>query len=436
MNVHLVVSHRHPGRYAFNVLVGALESVEDEGRFRIHVARNRTQLLNAVKEAQADGDDAVVCAAWSFYSPSLPECAAELTWLRTEVTRPFLALAGGVHATSEPLETLQAGFDRVMVGEGEHSFGAFIRALRDGGDVDRVAGVARLVDGRVAMDARAPMVANLDQFPAFSVRHWLYGAIEVTRGCIYACSFCQTPFVQKARFRHRSVGNIVHWASAIRRAGLRDVRFISPTAFSYGTQDETPNLPAVEELLGRLREAVGAEGRLYFGTFPSEVRPEHVTPEALRILKRYVDNRGLILGGQSGSDRVLKWSHRGHSVEAIERAARVAVEEGFEPSVDFILGLPGEEPDDVAATVALMERLTAVGARVHGHTFMPLPGTPFKNAPAGRVDPAARKRLQVLEGHGQLHGQWKQQEVVAADLAQRRDRLHPRGGRTPKPPQP
>ena len=34
-------------------------------------------------------------------------------------------------------------------------------------------------------------------------------ALEITRGCVYACSFCQTPFMFKARFRHRSVGNFM-----------------------------------------------------------------------------------------------------------------------------------------------------------------------------------------------------------------------------------
>ena len=29
---------------------------------------------------------------------------------------------------------------------------------------------------------------------------------------------------------------------------------------------------------------MGPEGRLFFGTFPSEVRPEHVTAEALALL--------------------------------------------------------------------------------------------------------------------------------------------------------
>ena len=74
---------------------------------------------------------------------------------------------------------------------------------------------------------------------------------------------------------------------------------------SYGATGPEPNLAAVEELLAGVREDIGSERRLWFGTFPSEVRPEHVTEEALQLIRRYCNNRTLILGGQSGSDAVL-----------------------------------------------------------------------------------------------------------------------------------
>ncbi|MFZ9627664.1 MAG: radical SAM protein, partial [Burkholderiaceae bacterium] len=78
----------------------------------------------------------------------------------------------------------------------------------------------------------------MDDFPPFAPKHDRYGAIEITRGCIYACSFCQTPFLNKARFRHRSPDNVAHYARLLREAGHRDVRFISPTSLSYGSADE------------------------------------------------------------------------------------------------------------------------------------------------------------------------------------------------------
>jgi B12-binding domain/radical SAM domain protein len=198
------------------------------------------------------------------------------------------------------------------------------------------------------------------------------------------------------------------------------VRFISPTSLSYGSPDESVNLEAIERLLAAVREAMGPEGRVYYGTFPSEVRPEHVTPEALALLERYVDNDNLIIGGQSGSERILQASRRGHDVETVVRAVRVSVEGGFVPNVDFILGLPGEAPEDVRATLALMKRLADLGAKVHGHTFMPLPGTPYRDAPPGSVDDETRRELDRLASQGRLYGHWKQQVKLAQGIATRR----------------
>jgi radical SAM superfamily enzyme YgiQ (UPF0313 family) len=200
----------------------------------------------------------------------------------------------------------------------------------------------------------------------------------------------------------------------------RYVRFVSPTSLSYGSADTTVNLAAVEDLLAAVRAELPADGKLYFGTFPSEVRPEHVTPEALAVLKRYVDNDNLVIGGQSGSQRVLDESRRGHGVEDIERAVRLAIAGGFRPNVDFLLGLPGEAPEDRRASLRLAERLVALGARIHGHAFMPLPGTPWARAAPEPIEADVAHEMARMESRGALYGQWRHQLVAAADLARRR----------------
>src|SRR5690606_1476179 len=179
-------------------------------------------------------------------------------------------------------------------------------------------------------------------------------------------------------------------------------------------------LGALEALLAGVRGVIGPEGRLFYGTFPSEVRPEHVSPEVLALLARWVDNRSLIVGGQSGSERLLAATHRGHGVGVIERAVALCVEAGCTPHVDLIFGLPDETPDDVEATLALAERLVAAGGRVHGHTFMPLPGTPLAGAEPGVVAEATRRRLDRLAADGALYGQWRRQQAIARELAGRR----------------
>ncbi|HZV02141.1 MAG TPA: TIGR04013 family B12-binding domain/radical SAM domain-containing protein [Planctomycetota bacterium] len=407
MSVSLVLDYRKTGKVALNVLVGSLEA--DPELADTPVVFETRDLARAIEARLAAGDERVL-VAWSFYSPDFPRQAEALARIRQEIDDPrILHVAGGVHATAEPRATQAAGFDLVATGEGEETIRALVRALRRGEDPGQVKGIA----------TRAEPV-RLDDFPPFAPRHNRLGPIEITRGCIYACRFCQTPSMNKARFRHRSLENVRHWVELLARRGFRDYRFISPTSFSYGTSSTEPDLGAIESLLAMVRGIVGPEARVFYGTFPSEIRPEHVTREALAILRRFVTNRSIIIGGQSGSERILEESRRGHGVLEIERAVRIAKEEGFEPHVDFILGLPGETADDARATLALMERLATLGARVHGHTFMPLPGTPWRDEAPGVVPLETRRRLDALAARGSLYGQWKTQSRVAADLARLR----------------
>lgn len=415
----LVLSYQYPGKYAFTVLAGAIEADPGLSDVALHFPRDRETLLATLRQCADEGY--TVVAAWSFYSASFGAAVEELSWVRERLEgRRVLCIAGGVHATAETEQTLRAGFELVAVGEGEHLLRELLHRLKRGEDPKETRGMARLEQGRVVQNGRGEGVVDLDAFPPFAAEHGKFGAIEITRGCIYACRFCQTPFLNKARFRHRSVRNVAEWARVLRQSGRRDIRFITPTSMSYGSADESVNLAAVEELLAALREAMGPEGRIFFGTFPSEVRPEHVTPESLALLERYVDNDNLIIGGQSGSERILRSSHRGHDTEAVVRAVRLSLEAGFLPNVDFILGLPGEEREDIDATLLLMEQLSALGARVHGHTFMPLPGTPYRDAPAGRVDEQTQLRLDRLASQGRLYGHWKQQATLAEQIVQRR----------------
>ncbi|MEQ1634392.1 MAG: TIGR04013 family B12-binding domain/radical SAM domain-containing protein, partial [Planctomycetota bacterium] len=417
-----VWAYRRTGKFAFHVLTGALETDPRTKDVPIEFGNGVDAVVTAIMTAIENGATRVL-VGWSFYSPDAIEMTAELRAVRARVEdERVLHVVGGVHATAEPEATLRAGFDLVAVGEGEQLVRDLVVCLRHGGDATALPGIASLsAEGTLKKNGRADRIA-LDDFPPFGPAHDRFGPIEITRGCIYACRFCQTPYFAGASFRHRSVENIEQWARYLVGRGFRDLRFLTPTSLSYGTRNQEPDLGAVEHLLATVRAVIGPERRLWFGTFPSEVRPEHVTPESLTLLRRYVSNRALIVGGQSGSDRVLQHSMRGHDSAVIERAVALCVEHGFVPHVDFLLGLPGEDEHDVEATLALMDRLVQKGAKVHGHTFLPLPGTPFKSAAAGALTPEVRLRLRQLASKGKLYGQWEQQEVVAQQMVQQRAR--------------
>jgi B12-binding domain/radical SAM domain protein len=415
----VVLRYRRTNTYGQHVCLAALEVEPPSAPVTVELGHTVAETIERITAARARGDRVLV--AWSYYSPDFLAAVEELAQVRAATgaadREAVLHLAGGVHATAEPLVTLRHGFDAVAIGEGEHTFAAFIEALVTGADWRTVPGTAHLDEHGALVKARPAVTYDLDHYPAFPHRRNLTNPIEITRGCVYACQFCQTPFMFKARFRHRSVASVREHVRIMRARGKRDVRFITPTSLSYGSPDTSVNLDAIEELLAGVRAELPPGGRIFFGSFPSEVRPEHVTVEALRLLKRYVANDNLIIGGQSGSETVLARSHRGHGVEEVERAVRLARQEGFLPHVDVIVGMPGETPEDEQATIRLAERLADLGARIHAHTFMPLPGTPWRDESPGQVSASTRAALDRLVSAGQGYGPWQRQAEIARQLA-------------------
>ncbi|GAA0736536.1 TIGR04013 family B12-binding domain/radical SAM domain-containing protein [Dactylosporangium roseum] len=417
----LILRYRKAVTYGHHVLLAALEEHETATAYEVVFAETAAATVEAIRAAKA----AKVLVLWSFYSPDAAALAEELAGIRAAAPGA-VHVAGGVHATAEPVQTLDAGWDIAAVGEGESTLLSLVDSAGDPAGIQGL--VYRDEHGTLQRTGKAHR-EPLGTYRAFPLTYKRINPIEITRGCVYACRFCQTPFMFSARFRHRSVDNVRWHVDRMRERGLRDVRFITPTALSYGSQDESPNLAAVEELLATCKEGLGPDGRVFFGSFPSEIRPEHVSREALQLVKKYCSNNNIIVGAQSGSDRVLDAAKRGHGVEEVKRAIRLGVEEGFRINVDMIFGMPGEDQEDVDASLTLARELAELGARIHAHTFMPLPGTPWRDAPPGDVDPETIRAVDRLSQQGALYGHWQRQREHAQRLAAAAE-AYPRPGRS------
>ena len=328
---------------------------------------------------------------YSFMTRDVPQVAQEVSLLRRTFGHSLLLVAGGPHPSGDPEGTLGLGFDAAYVGEAGPELGGLVRAM-----VQHTFVAPSVV--------RAAALENLDRYSPWPHTGELFVPVELMRGCPMSCAYCQTPRLFGRKPRYRSLESIRRlWQQSV-AAGHRFTRFIAPNAFAYGSRDgRTPNLQA---LGGLLRTAVDCGmQRTFLGTFPSEVRPESVTDEALELVRRYCANNSIALGLQSGSDAVLSRVRRGHTVQqGVQAVARVAAH-GMVPVVDFLFGLPGETDQDRACTRRLIEHLAQeYGARVHLHAFTPLVGTPLANEPAAVLDDATRQLIDRLRGRGQATG--------------------------------
>ncbi|MDD1656940.1 MAG: TIGR04013 family B12-binding domain/radical SAM domain-containing protein [Methanomicrobiales archaeon] len=340
------------------------------------------------------------CAEYGFYLRPVDAPAPDITCyslnsvnepaFREEIARAgCTTIVGGPHASACP-EQVAAYADYVVVGEGEFTLPRLLSRLEEGGTGP--------VPGVVCRGGTLPTdhTVILDAFPPFSV---MKGYIEISRGCPFGCAYCQTPCLFGSTMRHRSIDTIVRFASR-----YHDIRFVSPNALAYGSDGRTPRLEKVAALLSRL------SGNIYFGTFPSEVRPEFISGEALDLIASCRASRRIAFGAQSGSDRILSLIRRGHTIADVIAAVECCRAHDFVPSVDFILGFPFETAEDEEETLGLIRWVTRHGkARVHA--FIPLPGT----ALAGTVPrPLSRHTLQILGNlalHGRITGSWNDPAV-------------------------
>jgi B12-binding domain/radical SAM domain protein len=394
-------------RTAIACLLAALEDIADDPHVCLRVARS----ADADRlDFRSSGGAEILCLS------TMTVNAAAAVELHRKLKRrwgaAFVSVCGGAHASGAPERLLAAGIDYCCPGEGEDVIRAVYRSVAQGGSLVAVPGLVHMKQGLVRGE-RAACPVDIGSISALPVRVRFPTHIEIGRGCRWACAYCQTPRIHGTCERYRTPVQVEEVVRRYAAFGMRDFRFLLPNALGY--MSETPGVPncdALEELLARSRKVCNG-GRLFLGSFPSEVRPDYVTEPALRVLRAGVSNAGLVIGGQSGSRKMLDSVRRGHSVEDIRAACRTGLECGFEVSVDLVVGFPAESGEDRAATLDLVEDLGAAGVTTNMHFFVPLPGTPLVSARPVFLSPEERRRLDTFGQRGILRGRWRRQEQTA-----------------------
>jgi len=382
-------------RFTIPVLLHTLEKDRWDKVFDLKTADTFRDLVRAAEEKRA-------LIAYSFMTPHLPDVWREIRRLKKTCKTGSLLIAGGPHPTGDPDGTLEMGFDAAISGDGETGLPLFIRTFLDGTDLHR-----RIFS--------APNLSSLDESFPISRYDSLVPPLEITRGCFYGCSFCQT---RGRKPVHRSLESIERFLDELARKGfLFRAGFICPSGFEYGSEKAgAPSNGKIEALLSSSKSR--GIRFLEYAIFPSEVRPNTVSHDLLKCVRKYCSNKKITLGAQSASDRILKEEKRGHTFEAIERAAALIHEHGFRPQIDFIMGFPEETEADRMETLRRMKHL---GLRYRAwnqvHYFLPLAGTPqYRRSPS----PLSDRTIRILDGYAQngyANNWWRQGLETAQRLA-------------------
>ncbi len=383
--------------YSYVPLVNSIEQSDFEGK--VFLSKD---VISRIGRLIPDFKPVICCM--SFMTTEFLETMSLVRDIRKEFGHEAKLLAGGPHATGSPEKVLEIGFDAVVRGEGEIIFPGVLNALCG----EKRPGSWPIVRGEP--------IDSLDRYPPVSFKHALYPPLEISRGCLFKCRYCSVPKCC-GPLRHRSVGSVLE--AARRLVELRDrwdFRFISPNSLGYGSMNGNPNVSRVQELLESLRNLPGRK-RIFFSTFPSEARPDFVTPETADLISRLADNERVSIGGQSGSDDILRKMRRGHKVRDIRSAVDILLDAGLVPCVDLMFGFPGETESDQLETVGLISELVDRGCEIRIHHFMPLSGSSMAGEQPAPISSEVMGNIGDLTRRGKAKGAFSRQMSLAREIS-------------------
>ncbi|MEN3044451.1 MAG: TIGR04013 family B12-binding domain/radical SAM domain-containing protein [Candidatus Hydrothermales bacterium] len=399
----ITIFYHKNNRNSFRTLLGAIEKYDLIDFFDFYFPKNFDELFQVLEKKTKFYKTSFVL--FSLMTTQFIDWKEKLEKIKRY---KVLKIAGGPHVFGMPFSILEF-FDFLFYKEGERSFPIFLRKFIEKKDFVNTEGIIYKENNKVIINKYGDFI-DLNEFPVFSKKLLKYGPIEITRGCLFGCKYCQVSYFMGKNLRHRKKEAVLEWVEELYKNGLKDIRFVTPNAFSYGSYKKGEiNIDEIYNLLSGIRKIIKKEGRIFFGSFPSEVRPDYVNEDVMKIVKKFCDNKNIVIGCQSGSERVLEYINRGHDISCVLNATNVVKKYGFIPIIDFIIGFPGESIEDLNKTLDLAIKLMNDGCIVHFHYFMPLPGTPFWKKSKISIQNSFLKKIGKFTKEGKLFGSLEKQ---------------------------
>ncbi|MCX7626974.1 MAG: 30S ribosomal protein S12 methylthiotransferase RimO [Methylophilaceae bacterium] len=241
-----------------------------------------------------------------------------------------------------------------------------------------------------------------------------YAYLKISEGCNHRCSFCIIPSL-RGDLVSRPVGEVMHEAETLVRAGVKELLVISQDTSAYGVDVKYRtgfwNGRPLRTRLTELAKALGELGvwvRLHY-VYPYPHVDELIPLMAEGKLLPYLD-----VPFQHASPRILKAMKRPGDIE--DTLARIRRWRDICPDLairsTFIVGFPGETDEDFQLLLDFLEE--AQLDRVGCFAYSPVEGA-AANALPGAVDESVKQeRLSIFME--------TQAKISARRLAQKIDR--------------
>lgn len=246
-------------------------------------------------------------------------------------------VCGGPHVSVMP-ETIPQEVDYIVIGEGE-------RAMID------------IVNGKTNNRIVCPEpIKNLDELPGpkwemfEGIKYWdwmefLDGrpvfSLNTSRGCPFGCNFCSVSSIWGRTYRYLSSDKIIEEIKYL-------ISKYSCHSLYFREDNFTSNKNRVLEFCEKAKP-LGIE-------FVCESRIDNLDRELLEKMKD-AGLKGLYLGLESGSDRVLKLMNKNITVGMIREKVGLIKDVGIKIMASWVIHCPGETQEEAEQTFLLARKL-------------------------------------------------------------------------------
>ncbi|MBU4027178.1 B12-binding domain-containing radical SAM protein [Patescibacteria group bacterium] len=281
----------------------------------------------------------------------------ELLFLIKKVKPNCITIAGGPHATVCANEVLDdPNCDFVIIGEAENSFRDLVLFLNAKKDINPrdIDGLGWKNAGKICINEKKKWISDLDSLPlpAFHLmslpkyfglaqshghRHRKkFMPIVTSRGCPARCTFCSAKKVWGAKYRTRSVENVIKEMKLLyTEYGVEEIMFEDDNV--------TANPKRAKNLFLRMIE----EGFEFVWDTPNGVGAWSIDEEMLDLMKK----SGCIMINfpvESGSQRVLSdIIKKPLDLAKVKRLIKYCKTIGLDYGMFLVIGMPGEKIEDM-----------------------------------------------------------------------------------------
>jgi anaerobic magnesium-protoporphyrin IX monomethyl ester cyclase len=282
---------------------------------------------------------------------------------------------GGIHPSIMPEQTARHPLvDYVVYGEGETAFPILVQALSSKSDMTKVPNLAYREGNGVRTSPKMPFInfnrANTLPYELLSLSKYQTSTrfeYQSSRGCPQGCLFCYNKGFNEFKWRAKDTAIVLDELEYIEKKFNPEYLFFVDDEFFIHRKR------AQEIVSGMIDRGFGFKWK-------ASIRIDTVNSYGKDMLDLLDRSRfmEMVMGAESGSDRILSLVKKKIKRADIVASARHLSGSKIIPQYSFMAGFPGETADDLGKTIDCIDELRKINSaiKINGLFFAtPFPGT-------------------------------------------------------------